>query len=360
MSSPLWEECAWYIPKKATVDVDSSSSGRSSSRSNNISSSNSSNNNNKEVNPSHKINNYNNNNKVNVKDEVNTQGGEEYDELKEVDINQKSCYKFNIDHEINSKIYLYHGDIYKIPCDAIVLGQNESLSDRLDANYMVFELAGIHLESELSYLSPIITGDSCITNGGLLPCNYIIHAVGPRYDPKYMIASDHALFSAYKSSLVHASNKNLKTIIFSCIYKHHKKYPRFDAAHVALRTVRRYLEHEVGRLFEKVMFCFDNYDDFEIYSTLLYAYFPRDKNELNEQLNFLPLEIGDEWGEIVIPDRLVRLSMGPQPLPKDTFDQYRDNGDNTTTTTTTTTSSSSIDQQQQEMMINEQRRRTGD
>ena len=98
MSSPLWEECAWYIPKKATVDVDSSSSGRSSSRSNNISSSNSSNNNNKEVNPSHKINNYNNNNKVNVKDEVNTQGGEEYDELKEVDINQKSCYKFNIDY----------------------------------------------------------------------------------------------------------------------------------------------------------------------------------------------------------------------------------------------------------------------
>lgn len=351
MSSPLWEECAWYIPKKADDSRSSSGSSGNSSRSN-------SNKTNNEVNPSQKINNYKkDNNNYSVKDKVNIQDSEEYDEIKEVDNNKKSCYKFDIDHEINSKIYLYHGDIYKIPCDAIVLGQNESLSDRLDANYMVFELAGIHLESELSLLSPIITGDSCITNGGLLPCNYIIHAVGPRYDPKYIIASDHALFSAYKSSLVHASNKNLNTIVFSCLYKHSKKYPRFDAAHVALRTVRRYLEHEVGRLFKKVMFCFENYDDFEIYSTLLHAYFPRDQNELNEQLNFLPVEIGDEWGEIVIPDRLVRLSIGPQPLPKDTLDQYRDSGDNATTTTT---SSSSVEQQQQhEMMIVEQKRKTG-
>lgn len=354
MSSPLWEECAWYIPKKADDSRSISSSSGSSSRSNNISSSSrsssNSNNNNNEVNPSHKIN--------NVKDIVNIQDSEEYDEIKEVDYNKKSCYKFDIDHEINSKIYLYHGDIYKIPCDAIVLGQNESLSDRQDANYMVFELAGIHLESELSLLSPIITGDSCITSGGLLPCNYIIHAVGPRYDPKYIIASDHALFSAYKSSLVHASNKNLNTIVFSCLYKHNKKFPRFDAAHVALRTVRRYLEHEVGRLFTKVMFCFENYDDFEIYSTLLHAYFPRDQNELNEQLNFLPVEVGDEWGEIVIPDRLVRLSIGPQPLPKDTLDQYRDSGDNVTMTSSS--SSSAIEQQQQEMIIVEQKRKTGD
>jgi len=358
MSSPLWEECAWYIPKKADDSI-SSSDSRSSNK---ISSGSNSDNNNNEVNPSRKINKYKNNNKNNVKDKVNIQDSEEYDEIKEVDYNKKSCYKFDIDHEINSKIFLYHGDIYKIPCDAIVLGQNESLSDRLDANFMVFELAGIHLESELSLLSPIITGDSCITSGGLLPCNYIIHAVGPRYDPKYIIASDHALFSAYKSSLVHASNKNLNTIVFSCLYKHNKKFPRFDAAHVALRTIRRYLEHEVGRLFKKVMFCFENYDDFEIYSTLLHAYFPRDQSELNEQSNFLPVEIGDEWGEIVIPDRLVRLSIGPQPLPKETLDQYRDSSsDNTTMTTSSSSSMEQQQQQQQEMMtVIEQKRKTGD
>ena len=106
------------------------------------------------------------------------------------------------------------------------------------------------------------------------------------------------------------------------------------------------------------MFCFENYDDFEIYSTLLHAYFPRDQNELNEQSNFLPVEIGDEWGEIVIPDRLVRLSIGPQPLPKETLDQYRDSSDNATMTTS---SSSSMEQQQQEMMtVIEQKRKTGD
>ena len=53
-----------------------------------------------------------------------------------------------------------------------------------------------------------------MTAGGLLPCDWIIHAVGPRYDERYLVASEHALFSAYKSSLVHATEKQIKRIIF--------------------------------------------------------------------------------------------------------------------------------------------------
>jgi O-acetyl-ADP-ribose deacetylase (regulator of RNase III) len=220
-------------------------------------------------------------------------------------------------------MHLYLGEIYKIPCDAIVIGQVESLTDRLDGNDVIFTLAGIELEPELATLAPCTTGDSVITRGWQMPCDWIIHSVGPRYDERYLNASDHALFSAYKSALVLAADKEVKRLVIGAIYKQSKNYPRFDAAHVALRTVRKFLEHSVGDVFEKVMFCVNTQEDFEIYSALMHAYFPRTQEELEVQANLLPIELGDEWGEVVIPDRVVKVSAGPKPLPTDEMVQYR-------------------------------------
>jgi hypothetical protein len=56
------------------------------------------------------------------------------------------------------------------------------------------------------------------------------------------------------------------------------------------------------------MFCVNTQEDFEIYSALMHAYFPRSQDELDDQLNLLPIELGDEWGEVIIPDRVVKVS----------------------------------------------------
>jgi O-acetyl-ADP-ribose deacetylase (regulator of RNase III) len=201
-----------------------------------------------------------------------------------------------------------------LPADAIIIGQNEALNETSDGNEAIFLLAGPELEKNLDLIAPVQTGHSAITPGYALPTHWIIHSVGPKYDARYLTASDHALFSAYKSALIVAASQEIKQLIISCIYVTKKKFPRFDAAHVALRAVRKFLQHKVGDCFEKIMFCVPTQDDFEIYSALLTAYFPRDANEAINQANLLPENLGDEWGDIVIADRVLKITAGPKPI----------------------------------------------
>jgi hypothetical protein len=161
--------------------------------------------------------------------------------------------------------------------------------------------------------------------------------VGPKYDARYLEASDHALFSAYKKSLLLAAEKEVQSLVLGTVYKASKNYPRFDAAHVALRTVRKFLEHSVGDVFDRVMFCVNTQEDFEIYSALMHAYFPRSQEELEDQVNLLPIELGDEWGEIIIPDRVVKVSVGPKPLPVESLQQYKGASEETKDTTSGST-----------------------
>lgn len=220
------------------------------------------------------------------------------------------------------KIYLYLGPCFKVPADALVVGQNESLTDRTDENEALLTLAGPAVEEELIDYSPIQTGESVCTGGGSLPVNNIIHAVGPRYDEKYITASNHALFSAYKSALLCAAEKSVADIVISCIYSRRKKFPRWEAAQIALRTIRKFLNHSIANSFRRIMFCVPTQEDFEIYSALLTAYFPRTVDEHRNAGNLLPQDLGDDWGELKIKERDLNLSVGPQPLREDEHAKY--------------------------------------
>ncbi|CAJ1931959.1 unnamed protein product [Sphenostylis stenocarpa] len=90
-----------------------------------------------------------------------------------------------------------------------------------------------------------------------------------------------------------------------------KNYPREPAAHVAIRTVRRFLEKQKDNI-TAVVFCTTSTVDTEIYKRLLPLYFPRDKQEELMALARLPADVGDENGETVIDERKIRI----KPLPK--------------------------------------------
>lgn len=233
--------------------------------------------------------------------------------------------------DINKRIFLHCGDAYKIPCDCLAIGQNEQLNEKSDGNESIYLLAGPTIEEELLAVGRIQTGEAIITKSGNLPCDYVIHAVGPKFDKRYLTASDHALFSAYKTTLLLAAAQGVKSLVIKTLYHKVKKYPRFEAAHVALRAIRKFLNHSIGDVFERIMICVDDEDDYEIYKTLMIGYFPRNSTDLESQGIMLPSdeELGDEWGEIFIKDRAVTITAGPRPIaPKPSIAGNIENDDN--------------------------------
>uniref|UniRef100_A0A2P2M6Q1 Protein GDAP2 homolog isoform X2 n=1 Tax=Rhizophora mucronata TaxID=61149 RepID=A0A2P2M6Q1_RHIMU len=101
------------------------------------------------------------------------------------------------------------------------------------------------------------------------------------------------------------------SIAMGCIYTEAKNYPREPAAHVAIRTVRRFLEKQKDKI-KAVVFCTITSVDTEIYKRLLPLYFPRDKHEEGVAISKLPADVGDENGETIIDERKIRI----KPLPK--------------------------------------------
>ncbi|XP_059308615.1 uncharacterized protein LOC132059835 isoform X2 [Lycium ferocissimum] len=149
-----------------------------------------------------------------------------------------------------------------------------------------------------------------VTNAYELPARRVIHTVGPKYAVKYHTAAENALSHCYRSCLELLIENGLKSIAMGCIYTEAKNYPREPAAHVAIRTVRRFIEKQKDKV-EAVVFCTTTSQDTEIYKRLLPLYFPRDKHEEEVALLKLPADVGDENGETTIDERKIRI----KPLP---------------------------------------------
>jgi len=149
-----------------------------------------------------------------------------------------------------------------------------------------------------------------MTNAYDLPARKVIHTVGPKYAVKYHTAAENALSHCYRSCLELLIENGLESIATGCIYTEAKNYPREPAAHVAIRTVRRFLEKQKDKI-TAIVFCTTSSSDTEIYKRLLPLYFPRDKPEEEIAALKLPADVGDENGETVIDERKIRI----KPLP---------------------------------------------
>uniref|UniRef100_A0A2N9J659 Macro domain-containing protein n=1 Tax=Fagus sylvatica TaxID=28930 RepID=A0A2N9J659_FAGSY len=220
--------------------------------------------------------------------------------------------RFPVDHEVNSKIYLWRGNPWNLEVDAVVNSTNENL-DEAHSSPGLHAAAGPGLAEECASLGGCRTGMAKVTNAYDLPARRVIHTVGPKYAVKYHTAAENALSHCYRSCLELLIDNGLKSIAMGCIYTEAKNYPREPAAHVAIRTVRRFLEKQKDKV-TAVVFCTTTSTDTEIYKRLLPLYFPRDKHEEEVAISKLPADVGDENGETIIDERKIRI----KPLPKKT------------------------------------------
>jgi O-acetyl-ADP-ribose deacetylase (regulator of RNase III) len=85
------------------------------------------------------------------------------------------------------------------------------------------------------------TGDAVVTTAGHLKAKYIFHAVGPRYRGGTKDEAEQ-LASCYRNCLQLAAERDLKTIAFPAISTGIYGYPMDEAAEVAIREVREFLQ----------------------------------------------------------------------------------------------------------------------
>ncbi|EAY18998.1 Appr-1-p processing enzyme family protein [Trichomonas vaginalis G3] len=173
-------------------------------------------------------------------------------------------------NEINKKISVwFKGDSCKLQCDAIVNAANSKLKAGSGICGMIFKAAGNELVDACKKAGYTETGHAALTPAFKLPSKYIIHAVGPKGE------QPSELRSTYLSTLNYMDNDKIKSIAFCAISTGKYGYPVEKATHIALMSVREWLEvPENLQKTERIVFVVFNDKDVEVYSQLMHAYFP--------------------------------------------------------------------------------------
>eukprot|EP00250_Pteridium_aquilinum_P035459 c9454_g1_i1 orf=16-1599(+) len=217
--------------------------------------------------------------------------------------------KFPCHPLLNSKLFVWRGDPWALVVDAVVNSSNETL-DVKESSPGLHAASGPRLAEECAGLGGCRPGMAQITGAYELPARRVIHTVGPKYVDKYHTAAENALNRCYQSCLELLIENGLQSIALGCIYTESKGYPREEAAHVALRTLRRFLDKHKDRI-SAVVLCLSTVMDIEIYEKLLPLYFPRNRIEEHNALLNLPANVGDENGETIIDERKIRIKALP-------------------------------------------------
>ncbi len=165
-----------------------------------------------------------------------------------------------------SGILVTRGDITKMKADCIVNAANCSLLGGGGVDGAIHRAAGPELLAACRKLDGCHTGEAKITPGFKLPAKYVIHTVGPIYDGD---EDDPALLaSCYRESLNLAAANNCHSIVFPNISTGVYRYPKEEAAKIALDTTGRWLSDHKGYVMHVAMCCYDQ-ENYEIYERLI-------------------------------------------------------------------------------------------
>ncbi|MDE6845629.1 MAG: protein-ADP-ribose hydrolase [Lachnospiraceae bacterium] len=182
------------------------------------------------------------------------------------------------------KISLWQGDITRLEAGAIVNAANSQMlgcfvpCHRCIDN-AIHSAAGMQLREECSHImsrrrikygrkyeEP--TGTATLTAGYNLPCDYVIHTVGPIVYDGLNDELCQDLQNCYENVLKCCMENNIKSVAFCCISTGEFHFPNDKAAEIAVKTVADFLEKHGGCM-ERIIFNVFKDSDLEIYEKLL-------------------------------------------------------------------------------------------
>ena len=177
----------------------------------------------------------------------------------------------------NKQLLIWQGDITRLKVDAIVNAANSQMCGCFQPLHscidnIIHSKSGIQLRLKCADImrrqgheEP--TGQAKITPAYNLPCEYVIHTVGPIVQGPLTKKHEELLSSCYKSCLDIAAENGVKSIAFCCISTGVFMFPNQRAAEIAVETVKDWLSATGSEL--KVVFNVFKDMDLDIYSSLL-------------------------------------------------------------------------------------------
>lgn len=149
---------------------------------------------------------------------------------------------------VQDGIYIWQGDITTLRCGAIVNAANSAMLGCFVPCHgcidnAIHTYAGIQLRLACADMmrrqgKEEETGKAKITPAFNLPCDYVIHTVGPIVHGRLTKRDKDLLVSCYRSCLELAAEKNIESIAFCCISTGEFHFPNRDAAEIAVSTVK--------------------------------------------------------------------------------------------------------------------------
>ena len=174
---------------------------------------------------------------------------------------------------VSPGIYLWQGDITTLKCGAVVNAANSGLTGCYVPCHgcidnAIHTFAGVRLRLACAEImkrqgheEP--TGQAKITPAFNLPCDYVLHTVGPIIHGGVTEKDRKLLASCYRSCLELAQENKIGSVAFCCISTGEFHFPNEEAAKIAVKTVKQYHGDT------EVIFNVFKHEDYKIYRELL-------------------------------------------------------------------------------------------
>ncbi|MDE7230546.1 MAG: protein-ADP-ribose hydrolase [Oscillospiraceae bacterium] len=181
------------------------------------------------------------------------------DELLREKIAEKGVVNYKDLTPIKPHIYLWQGDITTLKCGAIVNAANSGMLGCFCPCHgcidnAIHTFSGVQLRLECAEIMHALSasrktlqgfeepvGQAKITDAYNLPCDKVIHTVGPYVGAKLTNEHCEQLRSCYRECLKTAVQNGISSIAFCCISTGEFHFPNEKAAEIAVETVDEFL-----------------------------------------------------------------------------------------------------------------------
>jgi O-acetyl-ADP-ribose deacetylase (regulator of RNase III) len=150
----------------------------------------------------------------------------------------------------NSTISLTKGDITDLEIESFVYYAREDLQLGSGFGNAIAMRGGRSIQEELKALGPAKTTDAVVTSAGEMKAEYIIHAVGPKFQEEGL---EEKMRATVLNVLKLADEKNIKKVAFPPMGAGFYGVPLDLSAELTIETIRDYLTNQTQ--IEEVSIC---------------------------------------------------------------------------------------------------------